>query len=527
MAARFLAPDYELHTHKPEGLTDLGKAADLVVGALERGETIGIFGDYDCDGIPAAVLFHDLLKKQGQERIPVYIPHRNREGFGFSKVGVDSLIADGAKIIVTVDCGTADSGAVEYAKSKGLTVIITDHHEPPESGLPPADAVVNPRRADCKYPDKGLCGSAVAWKLAQAVIARRPVEPVGWEKWLLDMVGLATLADMVPLTGENRVLASYGLQVMRKSRRPGLRALLAAAKVEQATMGEDDATFSIAPRINAASRMGEPEVAFRLLTTESVEEARRLAAELGALNDSRKGVVSGMVRVVRERIEQRGEVPAAIVAGDPRWSPSLLGLAAGTIAGEYGRPVFLWGRGEGDALRGSCRAAPGGASALEMLRLAADCLESFGGHHAAGGFVVKLGEVDNLPAALAAAASAAPSADFLGAVADATLSPGEVTPALADLLARLSPFGVGNEKPLFLFPEAEVLAVRFFGIGNTHARLTLVSDSGRADVIGFFRGAEVRDRGVAKGGRISVLGSVERSSYGGRTELRLRLAELL
>ena len=320
MAARFLAPDYELHTHKPEGLTDLGKAADLVVGALERGETIGIFGDYDCDGIPAAVLFHDLLKKQGQERIPVYIPHRNREGFGFSKVGVDSLIADGAKIIVTVDCGTADSGAVEYAKSKGLTVIITDHHEPPESGLPPADAVVNPRRADCEYPDKGLCGSAVAWKLAQAVIARRPVEPVGWEKWLLDMVGLATLADMVPLTGENRVLASYGLQVMRKSRRPGLRALLAAAKVEQATMGEDDATFSIAPRINAASRMGEPEVAFRLLTTESVEEARRLAAELGALNDSRKGVVSGMVRVVRERIEQRGEVPAAIVAGDPRWS---------------------------------------------------------------------------------------------------------------------------------------------------------------------------------------------------------------
>jgi single-stranded-DNA-specific exonuclease len=525
-AQAFLSPDFDLATGGEPKMADLERAADLIAAAVRAGETIGVFADYDADGIPGAALMSALFKKIGA-RGEFYIPHRNREGFGFSVAGADSLIARGARLIVTVDCGTADAAAVAYAKENGAAVIVTDHHEI-HGDLPPADAVVNPKRADCPYDQKMLCGSGVAWKLAKEVLARFPgAAPAGWEKWLLDLAAIATVADMVPLVGENRAIARWGLHVLRKSPRPGIRALCAEAGVDQRSLSADDIGFSIAPRINAASRMGEPELAFRLLDAEDPAEAARLATELSHLNDRRKGVVAGIVKAVKERVESHlgasGEAPAAIVAGDPRWQPSLLGLAASSIADRFGRPVFLWGRGEGaDALRGSCRAARGGSSVLAMMQAAAEALEVFGGHHAAGGFTVKMDAVDALPGLLAAAAESLPSGDA-ELWADDLISPSSVDRALAEALELAGPFGVGHEKPVFLLADAPVSAVRPFGADKTHARVTV----GGVAAVGFGIAHALESRGLAAGSRISALVEIERARWAGREEIRLRIRELV
>lgn len=521
-AEAFLSPDFDLATGHPDKMADLEKAADMIAAAVRAEETIGVFADYDADGIPGAALLSALFKKIGG-KMALYIPHRNREGFGFSPAGADSLMAAGARLIVTVDCGTADVEAVAYAKGKGAAVIVTDHHEI-HGDLPPADAVVNPKRADCPYPEKMLCGSGVAWKLAKEVLARFPdAAPAGWEKWLLDLAGIATIADMVPLVGENRAIARWGLHVLRKSPRPGIRALCAAAGVDQQFLGADDIGFSIAPRINAASRMGEPELAFRLLDCDEPAVAARLARELSHLNDRRKGVVAGIVKAVRERVEARGETPAAIVTGDPRWQPSLLGLAASSIADRFGRPVFLWGRGEGaDALRGSCRAARGGGSVLAMLEGAREALEVFGGHHAAGGFTVKMDAVDTLPGLLAAAAEAMPPGDA-EIWADDLLSPATVNRAFADALDSAGPFGIGNPKPVFLVADTPLGEVRFFGADAAHARLSV----GGVSAVGFGMGEACRARGLEAGQPISLLAEIERARWAGRVEVRLRIREIV
>jgi single-stranded-DNA-specific exonuclease len=494
----------------------------LIAAAVKAGETVGVFADYDADGIPGAALLSALFKKIGGKAV-FYIPHRNREGFGFSVAGADGLMAQGANLIVTVDCGTADVAAVAYAKGKGVAVIVTDHHEI-HGDLPPADAVVNPKREDCPYPEKMLCGSGVAWKLAKEVLARFPdAAPVGWEKWLLDLAGIATIADMVPLVGENRAIARWGLHVLRKSPRPGILALCAAAGVDQRYLVADDIGFSIAPRINAASRMGEPEIAFRLLDADDPEEAARLAKELTHLNDKRKGVVASIVKAVRERVEAHGEPAAAIVTGDPRWQPSLLGLAASSIADRFGRPVFLWGRGEGaDALRGSCRAARGGGSVLAMMEGAAEAFEVFGGHHAAGGFTVKMDAVDILPGMLASAAEAIPSGDA-EIWADDLLAPSSVGRALADALDMAGPFGVGNAKPVFLVADAPLVEVRFFGADAAHARLSV----GGVSAVGFGMGEACRARSLSAGQPISILAEIERARWAGRVEIRLRIREIV
>ncbi len=521
-ARAFLSPDFDLATGGAEKMADLEKAADLIAEAVRAGYTIGVFADYDADGIPGAALMSALFKKIGA-KMALYIPHRNREGFGFSSAGADSLMGQGAKLLVTVDCGTADVAAIAYAKEKGATVIVTDHHEI-HGDLPPADAVVNPKRADCPYPQKMLCGSGVAWKLAKEVLARFPdVAPAGWEKWLLDFAAIATIADMVPLVGENRAIARWGLHVLRKSPRPGIRALCAEAGVDQAHIGADDIGFSIAPRINAASRMGEPELAFRLLDCDEPAIAARLARELSKLNDRRKGVVASIVKAVRERVEACGDVPAAIVAGDPRWQPSLLGLAASAIADRFGRPVFLWGRGEGaDALRGSCRANRGGTSVLAMLAAATEALEVFGGHHAAGGFTVKMEAVDTLPALLAAAAESSPG-DDAEIWADDLLSPASVGEELVAALELAGPFGVENAKPIFLIAGTPLTAVKFFGDEGVHVRLSF----GRVQAVGFGMGEACRAKNLEVGRPVSALAEIEKSRWAGRVEIRLRIKELI
>ena len=262
----FLNPDYS-KLHSPMLLPDMEKARDRVIRAIKDNEHIVVFSDYDCDGIPGAVVLSDFFRRTRYENVSFYIPHRHLEGFGLNLDAIDEIESRGAELIITIDCGIADIEEVRVAQEKGIDVIITDHHQQkPE--LPPAYAVVNPNRTDSTYPFKGICGSATVFKLVQAIYLGETfgVKP-GMEKWSLDMVGLATLSDMVPLVDENRIFARFGLEVLKKSPRPGLAALSRKLNLDRKNISEDDVTFMITPRINAASRMGVPKDAFELLRT--------------------------------------------------------------------------------------------------------------------------------------------------------------------------------------------------------------------------------------------------------------------
>src|SRR3989338_9067341 len=284
--AAFLNPDYELHTHDPFLLQGMDVAVGRVLSAMEQNERIAVYADFDCDGIPGAAVLSDFFRKIGYENFEVYLPHRDREGYGFHLDAISALAGREVKLIITVDVGITAAHAVAFAKGIGVDVIVTDHHEV-TGPLPDAIAVLNPKLNG--YPFPHLCGAAVAFKFVQATLAegrKRGIPsfvglPLGWEKWLLDLVAIATVADMVPLVGENRVLTHWGLQVLRKSPRAGISALCNAVRIRKSEITEDDIGFSIAPRVNAASRMGEPQLALRLLTTQDADEAEQLAAQLG------------------------------------------------------------------------------------------------------------------------------------------------------------------------------------------------------------------------------------------------------
>lgn len=540
-AEAFLAPSYDAHIHDPMLMADMPKAAERLARAIADGERVAVWSDYDCDGIPGGVLMHDFLAKAGAN-FTNYVPHRHNEGYGVNKAGLEKLQKDGVTLVVTVDSGIVDTEAVAHANALDMEVIVTDHHLPGDA-LPPAYAILNPNaRADEPYPYKGLCGAGVAWKLACATLAHgfpgRDAIPAGWEKWLLDMAGLATIADMVALTGENRVIAAYGLLVMRKSPRIGLQKLCKIARVDQRRITEDDVGFMIAPRVNAASRMGDPADAFRLLATTDEPEADRLAKELEALNRSRRASAGAITRTVRERVLARkldGKLPPVIAMGDPDWRPGLLGLVANGIAEEFGRPVFLWGR-EGDgANKGSCRSGPGGPSVVELMRAAAgDTFAGFGGHRASGGFTAAPHAVPDLEERLCAALGALEAAAAEEPVrADFALAPEGVTKDALRRFARFAPFGMGNPKPLVAIPEARVERVAWFGKGEEHLRVTLARGHAEfpdapLEAIAFYARRQLGNAcdGLATGGTVRMLVHLEEDTFSRGQPVRLRIVAL-
>jgi single-stranded-DNA-specific exonuclease len=530
----FLEPDYARDTHDPFLMPDMERAVARLFSGLEAGERIAVYADFDCDGIPGAAILHDLLRKLGHVNFEVYIPHRDREGYGFHAEAVQELAARGTSLIVTVDVGVTAVDTVAFAKRLGVDVIVTDHHE--LGPLPEAFAILNPKIKG--YPFPHLCGAGVAFKLAQAVMMegrrrgdpRVVAVPLGWEKWLLDMVVLATVADMVPLVGENRTLAYWGLQVLRKSRRPGLTALFERLRLRQGELTEDDIGFSLAPRVNAASRMGEPERAFTLLTTADHNEAESLARELELLNARRKGIVSSVVREAKKRARERfaaGE--RVVVLGDTSWKPGLLGLVANSLVEERGGVVALWGRDARGTLKGSAR-SDGSVSVVELFR-AAGVFEEYGGHENSGGFTVSHEKVHELPDSLARAARelGMRAEEGEGPVPDALITLREVSALLLREISRLAPFGTANPKPLFLVRDAHVSALKQFGKEKNHLDVELVcARTGvSARAFDFFRAPDDFTLPPSPGADVRVLATLGRDSFHGPKALALRIVDIL
>src|SRR3989344_3931425 len=451
-AEKFLNPGYAEHTHDPFLMKDMEKAVTRILRAMQNNERIAIFSDYDADGIPGAVVLHDFFKKIGYANFENYIPDRHGEGFGLNAGAIEELAERGAKLLITIDCGIADTEEVSRANNLGMEVIITDHHLLSHF-IPPAYAILNPKQPDRSYPEKMLCGSGVVFKLVQALVLRLRSStdysllathlPLGFEKWLLDMVGLATLSDMVPLTGENRVFAHFGLKVLRKSPRAGLGQLLQELRINREDITEDDIGFMISPRINAASRMGVPMDAFRLFATEDIAEAGTLARHLNKINNERKEKVAALVKEVRKIVAERNEERAfrVIIAGSPLWRPSLLGLAANTLVEDYQKPVFLWGREGNNTLKGSCR-SDGSVDLSLLMQEARSVFSDFGGHKEAGGFSISLEKAHLLESELERAyekvrAQYVPESSL---IVDASLSLDEINLRTHEEVQKLAPF---------------------------------------------------------------------------------------
>lgn len=527
----FLSPDYEAHVHDPFLMKDMDRAVERLYRAIKSGEKIVVFSDYDADGIPGAVVMHDALKKLGHTNFTNYIPHRHDEGFGLNEDAVKGFKEAGATLLISIDCGIADIEEVELARSLGIDVIVTDHHLP-HGTLPPAYAILNPKVDGCAYPEKMLCGSGVIFKLVQAFFKRHGEEfgvKPGWEKWYLDMVGIATLSDMVPLVGENRALAYYGLKVLRKTSRPGLSQLFSKLRLKREHITEDDVGFTISPRINAASRMGEPEHAFLLLSTEDEALARAYADKLEHVNNERKGTVASLVKEIKKVLAERDvSDKKAIVLGNPSWRPSLLGLVANSLSEEYGKPVFLWGRDGDGVLKGSCR-SQGSASVVEIMNGAKDAFSEYGGHAASGGFAVTAEGVHRLEEMLCDACAALESKVEEKVVSvDAEISLEDVGWNLYKDVERLSPFGTGNPKPLFLVKGAAIQAVKSFGKTGDHTEMALVDKNGRkVSAIWFFSPKESLPPHAKADSRADLVVHLEKSTFKSYPELRLRIVDIL
>ncbi|HEY9480869.1 MAG TPA: single-stranded-DNA-specific exonuclease RecJ [Candidatus Paceibacterota bacterium] len=531
-AQAFLSPDYGLHVHDPYLMRDMDKAVARVYRAVKKGEKVIVFSDYDADGMPAGVVVHDLFRKIGFNNFENYIPHRHNEGFGLSMKAVESFAEKGAGLLITIDCGISNVTEVTRANSLGIDVIIMDHHLP-HAELPAACAILNPKVSDCAYPEKMLCGAGVAYKFAQAFVKAHGAEfnvPTGWEKWLLDMVGIATLSDMVPLVGENRALAHYGLAVLRKTRRPGLSRLFTKLRVSREHLSEDDIGFTITPRLNAASRMGEPEHAFRLLSTDDEALAGAYADALEHVNNERKGTVAGLVKEIKKMLSERDITSkSVIVIGNPLWRPSLLGLVANTLSDEYGKPAFLWGRDGQGVIKGSCRNA-GDLSVVAIMEGAKESFSEYGGHTASGGFAVLPDAIHSLEEKLCAACdvlSTGPASTVQEELLDAEISLGDVGWELYKDVERLAPYGTGNPKPLFLVRKAYIDSVKSFGKEKNHTEIIVRDDNFRKlSAIMFFTPTTDLPKHVSPGRTADFVVHLEKSTFKNYPELRLRVVAI-
>lgn len=524
-AEKFLNPDYTRDSHDPFLLKDMDRAVERILSAIEKQEKILIYSDYDADGIPGAVVLYDFFKKIGFQNFENYIPHRHDEGYGLNNDAIEKFVSEKVDLVITIDCGISDIVEVAAAQEKGIDVIVTDHHIVGEK-IPNAYAVVNPKREDCNYPDDGLAGAGVVFKLVQALLQKGNFEiKEGWEKWLLDMVGLATISDMVPLKKENRIFSYFGMTVLRKSPRQGLLHLLRKLKIDQKTLTEDDISFMITPRINVASRIDDPTKAFKLLSTNCEIEAGVLSSHLDEINELRKKLVTGIVKEANKKLKER-EVGDVVVVGSPKWNPGVLGLVASSLVEKHNKSCFVWGAN----MKGSCRSC-GEIDVVELMRCVDDkVFVNVGGHKMAGGFTVSGEEIHSLEEKLNEAfQKIEKNGEKTTLSVDKKVSLNEINWETYKIIEKLAPFGVGNEKPVFLIENTEIFNVRIFGKQNNHLGLDFRNRQGqKISAIKFFA-EEIKDGEVKfkRGDKISFIANIEKSTFMNVNELRLRVVSFV
>jgi single-stranded-DNA-specific exonuclease len=524
-ANRFLNPSLD-HLHDPFKLTDMTTAVERLEQALARRERIAVHGDYDVDGISSTVILRRALEMLGGTVVH-FIPERLRDGYGLQPAAIDRLHGDGVNLVVSVDCGIRGTDAARRARELGLDLIITDHHEP-ESALPEAVAVINPKRHDCAYPDKHLAGVGVALKLVQALCTR-----AGKAKWMpafVKIAALGTLADVVPLVGENRVIARFGLaSLTRGPHTIGLRSLLEASGLAGKTIDSYQVAFMLAPRVNAAGRMATPDIATRLLlaTDEAMaEEARGLAQQLNDENLRRQQEEAELVAQARKAIETDPAVGAhnVLVVGGEGWHRGVIGIAASKLVDTYHKPAIVLSV-DGDVAHGSCRSIPD-FDMLGALEQCADLFVRFGGHKQAAGLTMEAARVPEFRARINAHADEVLEPDQLRPRLriDGPLSLKAITPDLVRGLDALGPFGMGNPRPVFHASPVEIVDGPR-SIKDRHLSMTFNQDGRRFRAIAW-RAAEQAEFLERNRAGINLAFSLDRNEFQGETYLELSVADI-
>ena len=520
-AKAFLRPDLE-RLSDPHRLADMAAAVELLVRAVREQRPILVHGDYDVDGQCASAMLTRILRSAGATVYP-FVPHRIRDGYDFGPAGLAEAQRVGAKVIVTCDCGITAVSAVAAARAAGIDVIVTDHHLP-GAELPPANAVLDPRRPDCTSEEKNLCGTGVAFKLAQALVQLLGLSP-NLPLHFLDYVALATIADVVPLTGENRILVRYGLKKLADSRWVGLRALIETAGLAGKPLRGAHVGFILAPRLNAVGRIGDANDGLRLLLTENPQEAAALARELETINARRQEmdqlILDEAIAIVEQTLQP---TDAAIVLGADTWHPGVIGIVASRLVERYGRPTFLIGWDEaGEFGRGSGRSISG-FDLHGALHQVGGHLEKYGGHTMAAGFTIRRDKFDDFRVAFLGVAGDVLTPDDLAPSqrVDIELPLASVSEELERLIRHLEPCGAGNPAPVFGVRNARAVGAR--RVGTNHLRFTLDDGSAVLPAIGFRWADAVPDDWLTN--PLDVAFRLERDDWQGRTTIQARVASL-
>jgi single-stranded-DNA-specific exonuclease len=546
----FFNPDYSQDLHDPFLMLGMKQAVARIKKAIKKKEKIAVFADYDCDGVCAGVILETTLRKLGANLGDIYIPDRHKEGFGLNKKAIEEFKEKKVDLIITVDCGINNHEEVRLAKSLGMEVIITDHHRIISS--PPETIVVDPHQKGEKYPFKDLSGAGVTFKFIQGLLKKCKSDMAeGWEKWLLDLVALATVADMVSLLGENRTLVRYGLVVMAQTRRPGIKELMRVAGLKpvlerkkipttegisqlisrietgrysfMTNLRGRDLGFILAPRINVASSLAHANIAYELLATASKEEAKLLAEKLNNINEGKYKIINEVVGDIEKRLMEKG-IGKIIFEASDKWPAGVIRWAAQKFRDKYSRPVFIFNITDGK-VKGSIRSVPQ-FNIVKAMEQCSGLLEKFGGHPAAAGCRLSAEKLDDFRVCLEKIVDEklkdedlSPSIEI-----DCEIKPEEINWQIYDSVRNFAPFGKNNPSPLFLLSGAKISDMRMVGNGNKHLKLELAAGDKKFKAIGFNHGIKFENFKIND--KVDIVFEFLVNEWNGTRELELKIIDM-
>ena len=515
----FLNPDYSEDIHDPYLFSDMEKATDRIYQSIKKKELITIFGDYDADGVSSAIILRGVLLSLGAQ-VEVYLPHREKDGYGLSKKAVEEFKKNNTKVIITVDCGISSLQEIKEAQENKIDVIITDHHSIPEE-LPIAHSIIHPK-VDKQYPFKGLAGGGVAFKLAQGLLHSKNNKKVKkeQEKWLLDMVAIATVADMMPLLGENRTLLKYGLIVLQKTRRIGLQNLIKVCNLKE--INTRSIGFSIAPRINAAGRMDHANLAYYLLKEENREKAYQLALELNNSNTERQKITETMFRqalALKLNLDDK-----LLIFYNKEWSAGLTGLVAFKLLRKYNRPcLVITENKETKDLVGSGRSIKE-FNVTEVLGEVEDTLLRFGGHPQACGFSLKEENLEEFKERIIKITNHKLKDINPQSELDIELEINftDINWQLVELVNKFKPFGKDNEEPLLLSKDIIITNLKKVGQNEKHLKLELMKDNKKINCIGF----SLAFKELKIGDQVNIVYNLSINEWNGNRQIQLIIKDI-
>lgn len=524
---KFISPNYETDFYDPFLFCDMGKVVKRIGEAKEKEQIVAISGDYDADGITASIIIKETLDLLGIESF-VYIPDKRIDGYGMNIEAVNMFKRKNVSLIVTVDCGITSIAEIEKANSLGMDVIVTDHHHVPKN-LPLAYAIINPHKDDSGYPFKDLAGVGVAFKVAQAIFREFLPKKIEQTKWMLDLVAIGTIADCVPLVSENRLFTRYGLMVLAKTKRVGIRELCNVGRIiieKRALPDTKKVSFYIAPRINAAGRIKHANLSFDLITEKDVTRARSLALELEANNTERQKITEKMVEEIKIVGKTIYKEKKFIFAINEHFSLGVVGLVAGKIAQQFNKPTAVFQKREGVS-KGSFRSIPQ-INIIETIEECKELLKEFGGHSQAAGVSVANENLDKFYEKMDRLISKKLKGIDLSEEIkiDLEISAKDINFQLAEELEKLKPFGEGNREPIFLVRGLEVKEKKVVGNGNKHIKLFLVDDDlPKIFEAISFNGYE-KYSGIKEGDKVDIVCNVQKDEWNGNKKVQLVLIDL-